>query len=66
MLALQIKSMERHYGVAMKAQHTITEEWPLALKLKYGQPGAQKEFDMLLESEQHRGKERYMEWTRTS
>ena len=47
-----------------KKRHTIIERSPFALKLKYGQAGAQEEFDTLLESSQCRGGERYMEWKR--
>lgn len=50
----------------MRTQHTIIEPWPLALKLKCGQPRAQEEFESLLDSDQHRGWERYLEWKRAS
>jgi hypothetical protein len=52
-----------HGGVGMKLNHTVVDEWPTRLKLKYGQPGAQEEFDTLVSSEVW-GTERYVEWKR--
>ena len=48
-------------GMRMKKTHTIIGKWPLRLKLRFGQPGAQEEFDILLPSS-HSGAERYVEW----
>ncbi|PWY93925.1 hypothetical protein BO94DRAFT_313736 [Aspergillus sclerotioniger CBS 115572] len=50
-------------GAEMKERHTIVDKWPLRLKLKPGQPGAQDEFDRLI-SGGLTGKERYVEWKR--
>ncbi|KAF7188355.1 Zinc finger MYND domain-containing protein 10 [Pseudocercospora fuligena] len=59
------KNVEQSCGVRMKPQNTIIEKWPMRLKLEFGQPGAQEEFDLLLGSS-HTGSERYVEWTRQS
>lgn len=53
----------RKCGVRMKPQNTIVDKWPMALKLESGQPGAQKEFD-LLASTVLLGSEGYVEWER--
>lgn len=50
-------------GMAIKDCNTIIEKWPLQLKKKPGQPGAQEEFE-LLRSSGHGGSERYVEWKR--
>jgi len=50
-------------GLVAKEEHTIIEKWPLKLKLKLPQPGAQEEFDTLNASG-HDGNERYIEWKR--
>lgn len=50
-------------GAQMKDEHDIIEKWPFRLKLRPGQPGAQKEFDEFL-SAGVGGKERYVEWRR--
>ena len=50
-------------GMAIKEKHTIVDKWPMRLKLKSGQPGAQEEFD-IAQSSEHSGSERYMEWKR--
>ncbi|KAI1210653.1 uncharacterized protein F4807DRAFT_459493 [Annulohypoxylon truncatum] len=50
-------------GVAMKEQNTIGDPWPIALKIRRGQPGAQEEFDEILASP-YSGVERYVEWKR--
>lgn len=41
-------------------ENTIVEKWPMRLKKKAGQPGAQEEFDLLLGT--GHGNERYVEW----
>lgn len=48
-------------GFAIKKMHTIVEKWPFSLKLKYGQPGAQEEFQIVRSSE-HTLAVRYVEW----
>lgn len=58
-----MKEYAQASGMTIKNKHTIIDRWPFALKLKFGQPGAQEEFDLLLASG-NRGCERYMEWTR--
>ena len=40
--------VETSLGMEMKDQHTIVEKYPLGLKLKFGQAGAQEEFDALI------------------
>lgn len=50
-------------GLLVKKKHTVVEKWPLRLKLKHGQDGAQSEFDVLHASG-HIGHERYVEWKR--
>lgn len=64
MADLDFGVIERVFGVAMKVKHTIVEKWPLRLKLRPGQQGAQEEFEMLRSSD-HSGIERYVEWKRT-
>lgn len=55
----------RIFGIEMKAQHSIIEKWPFAMKLRYGEPGAQEEFETLFESGQT-GAERFVEWKRVT
>ena len=64
MTEFEFQEIERVFGVAMKEPHTIIDKWPLRLKLKLGQKGAQEEFKTLLESG-HKGSERYVEWKRS-
>lgn len=45
----------------MKQDHTIVEKWPFSLRIPYGRPGFQEEFDVLL-SIGKAGSERYIEW----
>lgn len=59
--ACKMKQSGQLVGMEMKSKHSIIRKWPLALRLKYGQPGAQEEFDDHLESG-HQGTERYVEW----
>ena len=54
--------IDQSHGMTMKKHHTVVEKWPLRLKFRYGQPGAQEEFDILLGSD-HSGAKRYVEWT---
>lgn len=49
-------------GVVMKA-NTITEPWPMRLKLRPGQKGAQEEFNVILGSNLS-ALEHYVEWKR--
>jgi hypothetical protein len=46
----------------MKKKNTIVESWPLRLKARPGDVGAQKEFDLLLSSSSS-GIEHYVEWS---
>ncbi|OBT63191.1 hypothetical protein VE03_07739 [Pseudogymnoascus sp. 23342-1-I1] len=62
---LEFSETAQCVGAAMKEKHTVIEKWPFKLKLRPGQPGAQKEFDRLL-SGGVSGKERYVEWKRIS
>ncbi|KAK3901827.1 hypothetical protein C8A05DRAFT_16048 [Staphylotrichum tortipilum] len=59
----RLSEAARSIGAAMKAKHTIIENWPFRLKLRPNQPGAQKEFDRLV-SGGVSGKEFYVEWNR--
>jgi hypothetical protein len=59
----KLKEMQSRYGLKVKADNTVIEKWPTALKLKWPQPGAKEEFDVLLASG-HGGNERYVEWRR--
>lgn len=45
----------------VKDRHTIIEKWPMGLKKRPGQPGAQEEFDIFIAAGAN-GTERYMEW----
>ena len=47
--------------MTMKKRNTIMPKWPYRLKKKYGQAGAQEEFEELHESSCSGG-ERYVEW----
>jgi hypothetical protein len=55
--------MQPRLGLELKADNTVIEKWPTALKMELPQPGAQEEFDVLLASG-HGGNERYVEWKR--
>jgi hypothetical protein len=44
------KSAAEDAGLVMKKKNTIVESWPLRLKARPGDVGAQKEFDLLLSS----------------
>jgi hypothetical protein len=59
----EFAELARVAGVAIKGKHTVIEKWPYRLKLKYGQPGAQREFERALRGAS-RSKERYVEWKR--
>ena len=63
MSLVDFKKIEQSFQVTMKNTYTIVDKWPLKLKLRPGQPGAQGEFDVLLSSG-HAGFERYVEWKR--
>ncbi|UKZ69119.1 uncharacterized protein TrAtP1_010132 [Trichoderma atroviride] len=52
------KHLER--GTFSRIENTVVEKWPMRLKKKAGQPGAQEEFDLLFGS--GHGNERYVEW----
>jgi len=47
----------------IKAENTIVEKWPLALKLKQGDVGFDEEFTTLFASG-HPSTETYVEWAR--
>jgi hypothetical protein len=55
--------LQSRFGLKVKADNTVVEKWPTALKLKLPQPAAKEEFDVLLASG-HGGNERYVEWKR--
>lgn len=55
----------REAGLAMKGENTIIPPWPLRLKKAYGEPGAQEEFDAMMEGGTEGG-ERYVEWVRAT
>lgn len=61
----KFRDIEELTGISMKERHTIIEKWPLRLKKKPHQRGAQEEFKLLLASA-HTGVERYVEWKRTA
>ncbi|KAG7002098.1 hypothetical protein G7Y79_00029g063940 [Physcia stellaris] len=50
-------------GLKMREQNTIIDPWPMRLKKKAGEPGAEEEFKRLMESS-YSGAERYVEWVR--
>ncbi|KAF5679612.1 monoterpene epsilon-lactone hydrolase [Fusarium heterosporum] len=52
-------------GAVMKEEHTIVEKWPYRLKLVPGEPGSQEEFELLMRGGVS-GKERYVEWERST
>lgn len=53
----------REAGLLMKRKNTIVETWPLRLKAKPGDDGAQEEFDLLLSSTSSIT-EYYVEWSK--
>jgi hypothetical protein len=57
------KSAASDAGLIMKKKNTIIESWPLRLKARPGDVGAQEEFDLLLSSSSS-GTEHYVEWSR--
>jgi len=58
---IDFKAVQRDSGMVMKTKHTVIEEWPTALKLRPGQPGALEEFHLLLSSG-GTSSNRYVEW----
>lgn len=50
-------------GLKMREQNTIIDPWPMRLKKKAREPGAEEEFKRLMESSCS-GAERYVEWVR--
>lgn len=50
-------------GLMMKEPNTVIEPWPMRLKKKAGEAGAEEEFKRLMESSCS-GAERYVEWVR--
>jgi hypothetical protein len=56
------KKAAKDAGLKMKKKNTIVESWPLRLKLRPGDTGAQAEFDLLLSSSSS-GIEHYVEWS---
>lgn len=54
----------REAGLRMKTANTVIDPWPLRLRKRYGEPGAQEAFDRLMESGSA-GIERYVEWVRS-
>lgn len=50
-------------GLVMREPNTIIDPWPMRLKKKPGEPGAEEEFKRLMESSCS-GAERYVEWVR--
>jgi len=65
MKRMDFDSLGRAAGARVKAENTIVEKWPMRVKRKAGQPGAEEEFRMVLAS-CHTGVERYVEWVRTA
>lgn len=50
-------------GVEMRERNSLVEAWPMRLKKKPGEKGADKEFQRLFASSSS-GAERYVEWVR--
>ncbi|KAL8703599.1 MAG: hypothetical protein Q9201_003224 [Fulgogasparrea decipioides] len=50
-------------GLRMRERNTVVEAWPIRLKKKPGEQGAEEEFDRLMTSSCS-GAERYVEWFR--
>ncbi|KAM0347291.1 hypothetical protein ACHAPU_004810 [Fusarium lateritium] len=65
MTHLHFDLVAQRVGAVMKKKHTIVEKWPFRLKLVPGQPNAQEEFDLLMRGGVS-GKERYVEWERST
>ncbi|KAI1388290.1 uncharacterized protein F4822DRAFT_240795 [Hypoxylon trugodes] len=63
MVDQRFRQAAEELGVVMKEHNTIGDAWPMSLKLRPGEPGAQEEFDGLLASGAT-GVERFVEWKR--
>ena len=50
-------------GLRMRVPNTVIEAWPMRLKKKFGEEGAEEEFTAVMESS-CTGAERYVEWIR--
>lgn len=58
------EKVSREAGLRMKTANTVIDAWPLRLRKRHGEPGAQEAFDRLLESGSS-GNERYVECVRS-
>lgn len=65
MKQLDFEGVARTAIAEMKSRNSIVEKWPLRVKRKPGQAGAEDEFRTVLASD-HTGIERYVEWKRIS
>ncbi|KAF6236092.1 hypothetical protein HO173_005720 [Letharia columbiana] len=61
---LDFPTIVKKTGMKPKVKNTVVEAWPMRLYKRYGEPGAQEDFDNLMESGSS-GNERYVEWMRS-
>ena len=59
------EEIERQSGIKMKSRNTVIEKWPMRLKLRRGQRGAQEEFDAAMACP-HDALTCYVEWKRAA
>ncbi|KAI4280686.1 MAG: hypothetical protein L6R38_004262 [Xanthoria sp. 2 TBL-2021] len=60
---VMFKASSKQTGVKMRQRNAVVEPWPMRLKKKPGEEGADEEFQSLLASSSS-GAERYVEWVR--
>ncbi|KAK8070351.1 hypothetical protein PG997_010554 [Apiospora hydei] len=58
---IELRSSDLLVGHGDEGEHTVVEKWPMLLKKRPGQDGAQEEFQDLSNT-QHTGSDRYVEW----
>src|SRR4051794_23890547 len=65
MKVMGFEQIERESGTKMKSANTVTEKWPVRLKLRRDQRGAQEEFDAVMACH-HNALICYVEWKRVT
>ena len=61
--AVGFEACAKNVGVRMRERNTVVEAWPMRLKKKPGEEGAEEEFQRLMASSSS-GAPRYVEWVR--
>ena len=60
---MDFSTAARNAGLMMRVPNTVIEAWPMRLKKRPGEEGAEEEFKVVMESS-CTGSERYVEWIR--